>query len=261
MSDLKSGWSYNNTSSPHFANIYVSSNDFAVGGLFFFFQAEDGIRATSVTGVQTCALPILGASENDVVQEERRQDWGEAPDVFGFVDRAEELTTLGAWVLEDRCRLVAVLGLGGIGKTTFAARLAQDVAPMLQRLYWRSLRDALPTSEWLAGAIGFLSDQRVVPPEGEAARLILLLQLLRERPSLLVLDNFDTLVEPGQREGRYRDGYAGYGRLLQAIGDGRHRSCLVVTSRESPPELDMLGGGGVRTLQLGGLGVAEAQAL
>src|SRR5882762_11109903 len=27
-------------------------------GLFFFFQAEDGIRDSSVTGVQTCALPI-----------------------------------------------------------------------------------------------------------------------------------------------------------------------------------------------------------
>src|SRR5437763_9251092 len=27
--------------------------------VFFFFQAEDGIRDTSVTGVQTCALPIL----------------------------------------------------------------------------------------------------------------------------------------------------------------------------------------------------------
>src|SRR5437762_4067497 len=26
---------------------------------FFFFQAEDGIRGTSVTGVQTCALPIF----------------------------------------------------------------------------------------------------------------------------------------------------------------------------------------------------------
>src|SRR5437762_10946533 len=26
---------------------------------FFFFQAEDGIRDTSVTGVKTCALPIL----------------------------------------------------------------------------------------------------------------------------------------------------------------------------------------------------------
>src|SRR5438046_7903820 len=29
---------------------------------FFFFQAEDGIRDWSVTGVQTCALPILGGS-------------------------------------------------------------------------------------------------------------------------------------------------------------------------------------------------------
>src|SRR5207237_9530572 len=27
--------------------------------LYFFFQAEDGIRDSSVTGVQTCALPIL----------------------------------------------------------------------------------------------------------------------------------------------------------------------------------------------------------
>src|SRR5207245_3222132 len=28
--------------------------------LFFFFQAEDGIRDATVTGVQTCALPISG---------------------------------------------------------------------------------------------------------------------------------------------------------------------------------------------------------
>src|SRR2546429_3030368 len=28
--------------------------------LFFFFQAEDGIRDVAVTGVQTCALPISG---------------------------------------------------------------------------------------------------------------------------------------------------------------------------------------------------------
>src|SRR2546430_6309192 len=38
----------------------------AVAGLvvarqFFFFQAEDGIRDLTVTGVQTCALPISAA--------------------------------------------------------------------------------------------------------------------------------------------------------------------------------------------------------
>src|SRR2546430_7073730 len=32
---------------------------------FFFFQAEDGIRDLTVTGVQTCALPILGLLERE----------------------------------------------------------------------------------------------------------------------------------------------------------------------------------------------------
>src|SRR5437879_10727732 len=34
---------------------------------FFFFQAEDGIRDTSVTGVQTCALPISKSTQSAVV--------------------------------------------------------------------------------------------------------------------------------------------------------------------------------------------------
>src|SRR5437762_7770914 len=34
----------------------------------FYFQAEDRIRATSVTGVQTCALPIFPAEHADWVR-------------------------------------------------------------------------------------------------------------------------------------------------------------------------------------------------
>src|SRR5688572_31829559 len=34
---------------------------------FFFFQAEDGIRDLTVTGVQTCALPISGHARGRVV--------------------------------------------------------------------------------------------------------------------------------------------------------------------------------------------------
>src|SRR5437870_6884333 len=36
-----------------------------VYGLFFFFQAEDGIRDGHVTGVQTCALPISACHLSD----------------------------------------------------------------------------------------------------------------------------------------------------------------------------------------------------
>src|SRR5215213_1759550 len=41
---------------------------------FFFFQAEDGIRDWSVTGVQTCALPICSLIDEKLqLQEARRQ--------------------------------------------------------------------------------------------------------------------------------------------------------------------------------------------
>src|SRR2546429_5192130 len=48
----------------------VGRSDAARIWSFFFFQAEDGIRDVAVTGVQTCALPILGvrAGAGDVAR-------------------------------------------------------------------------------------------------------------------------------------------------------------------------------------------------
>ncbi|HEY0582003.1 MAG TPA: hypothetical protein VGE94_07455, partial [Chloroflexota bacterium] len=219
-------------------------------------------RAAALTTVpRHVSAPAPATEAAPVVTFERVQDWGDAPDGIGFVGRAEDLAALRHWVLEDHCRLLAVLGMGGIGKTALVSQLAQTVLPSFQCLYWRSLRDALPAGEWLAGAIGFLSAHTVVPPEGESARLAMLVQLLRNRPSLLLLDNFETVLEPGAREGRYRDGFGAYGALLHAVGETRHQSCLVVTSREAPPELAVLGGNAVRHVQLGGLGAAEGEVL
>src|SRR5260370_13842650 len=43
----------------------------------FFFQAEDGIRDSSVTGVQTCALPIFISFRSLDWREARLEDVGE----------------------------------------------------------------------------------------------------------------------------------------------------------------------------------------
>src|SRR5437762_10695179 len=47
----------------------------------FFFQAEDGIRDTSVTGVQTCALPISAKAERTLREVRDHFDHLEGPDV------------------------------------------------------------------------------------------------------------------------------------------------------------------------------------
>src|SRR5689334_12001346 len=136
----------------------------------------------------------------------RRESWGEAPDVVGFVNRGSERALVRQWVLDEGSRLVAVLGLGGIGKSLLATRLAHDLAPSFERVFWRSLRDAPTPGEWLAEALRFLAPDVVPESDGEAALLRRFIELLSESRCLLVLDNVETILQPGGPAGGYRPG-------------------------------------------------------
>src|SRR2546430_11906344 len=54
-----------------------------VAPLFFFFQAEDGIRDLTVTGVQTCALPIFTGALGAGLRGTLRAGWRRATDQAG----------------------------------------------------------------------------------------------------------------------------------------------------------------------------------
>jgi tetratricopeptide (TPR) repeat protein len=51
-----------------------------------------------------------------------RVDWGLAPDAPVLYGRTHELTTLSQWVVGEQCRVITLVGLGGIGKTKLIAR-------------------------------------------------------------------------------------------------------------------------------------------
>ena len=144
------------------------------------------------------AVPTVAAAR---AFETRRHSWGEAPDVAGFVGRTEECEQLRRWVLDDRCRVAGLYGLAGIGKTLLAARLAHEVAPHFEYVYWRSLRDAPAPGEWLAAALAFLAPDDA-PIAGDAAQAMRLLELLSRSRCLLVLDNFETVLSTGTHDGR-----------------------------------------------------------
>ena len=171
-------------------------------------------------------------------------DWGEKPDTALFFGRTAELATLNQWVQGDQCRLITLLGMGGIGKTSLAAKLANQVCDHFDYVIWRSLREAPPLDEILVRLIQFLSDQQETEinlPTRLGERIIRLLHYLREHRCLVVLDNLESILQAGTA-GHYRDGYEGYGELIQRIGSSEHQSCLLLTSRECPRELAPLAG-------------------
>jgi WD40 repeat protein/DNA-binding winged helix-turn-helix (wHTH) protein len=191
-------------------------------------------------------------------------DWGEAPDVEIFYGRQTELTQLQQWLIADRCRLVAVLGMGGIGKTVLATKISQQVQDHFPYLIWRSLRHAPPADKILAEWILLLSNQQATTlPAGIEARLSVLIEYLRQHRCLLILDNAEAILRTGEQAGHYREGYESYGQLMQRIGEMRHQSCLLLTSREKPKEFAYLGEkiAPVRTLILSSLSAVEGRTL
>src|SRR3712207_7404120 len=64
--------------------------------IFFFFQAEDGIRDIGVTGVQTCALPIFGSMRPAKTADQSGATC--APEMLRPAVRLDERQELGeAW--------------------------------------------------------------------------------------------------------------------------------------------------------------------
>ena len=192
------------------------------------------------------------------------QDWGEAIDVSIFYNRTCELAQLTHWIQQDHCRLVTILGMGGMGKTSLSVKLAEQLQDEFDYLIWRSLRHAPSLPELLADLILFLSNQQEAKlPESVDGQISCLMNYLRQHRCLLVLDNVESILQSGERTGRYRQGYEAYRQLLERVSDERHQSCLVLTSREKPAEVSIREGDTlpVRSLQLSGLVPSEGQKI
>jgi len=190
------------------------------------------------------------------------QDWDEAVDVPTFYGRTQELATLKQWLVKDRCRLVALLGMGGIGKTALSIKLAQQIQDEFEYIIWRSLRHGPPIEDILVELIYFLSGrQEKNLPETTNAKISQLLDYLRKHRCLIILDNLESVLRSDNKAGYYREEYKGYGQLLKYVGETYHQSCLVLTSREKPKEFALKEGEElpVRSLRLTGLDEVEGQ--
>lgn len=223
-------------------------------------QIRDGLLPGAASTPQTVSLPSPQA-------EKRRLIGHSLPHPTKLYGRDGEMAHLQKWIVRDGCRLVGIFGMGGLGKSQLAATFARSVADSLresqptgrapfQRVLWHSLLNAPPLAELLQEWIAILSDQAVTRlPDTLDRQLSQLLDYLRQRPALMVLDNLESILQTDERSGFYRPGYEAYGQLIRMLAESEHASSMLLTSREWPQELIHLeeDSPAVRFLPLAGL--------
>ncbi len=165
--------------------------------------------------------------------------WHGVPETGPLYGRAAELARLQGWLAHDRARVVAVLGMGGIGKTALAAAAAGAAGAHYDAVIWHSLLNAPPLSDILRATLqALLGHPQPALPASLDEQLALLLAELRRRRCLLVVDNLESILDSRQA-GAYRAGCERPNKLAGL-------------------EADALG---VHSLRLAGLDPAAAQAL
>ena len=229
---------------------------------------------TPQTGCEENCDPTVMQKSISATQKEDPQniiqnkiDWGEAPDVSIFYGRQEELATMEKWIVSDRCRVLLLLGMGGMGKTWLSAKLAEQIQHNFDFVIWRSLDRVTSIKDMLAELIQFLSQEEETNlPENIDSQISLLISYFKSSRCLLVLDNVETIIENISCNYDFsgiNEDYEIYNKFLKLMAQTPHQSCLLLTSRKKPKETRQMEGEKlpVRVLHLKGLQLKDVKQM
>ena len=175
---------------------------------WIFDITPGGVEATSPVEPGTTSDDTSGSSPSMSIQT--------APPIPAteFVGRVSELAELERLLRDQRTRVVTIVGPGGSGKTRLALELAHEIgASFRDGVAWVSLetvRDPELVPSTVARVLG-------VAESSEQEITTILGGLLRERRLMLVLDNFEQVLDGA--------------RLVAELVEGCPELCVLVTSR------------------------------
>jgi hypothetical protein len=162
------------------------------------------------------------------------QDLTLAPQIIKFYNRKTELETLSNWILNQNIRLISVLGLSGIGKTTLVKKFVDLNLENFEIIIWKNLRFSKPL-ELIFDEI--LATCHQESQDNISNKIKQISTLLTEKKALIILDDIQNLFISGELAGQYQTQYLDYQHWFKILTESQHQSTIILISQEQCPEM------------------------
>jgi hypothetical protein len=157
-----------------------------------------------------------------------------APQIINFYNRETELKTLSNWIFKQNTRLISILGLSGIGKTSIVKRFIDLNLDQFEVIIWRSLKYPKPLELLVKDLLNIIKPEDKQTIDDQVKQL---LDILINKKCLIILDDVQNIFTSGQFAGQYQPEYQSYQNFFTLVTEVEHQSSLILISQEKCPEM------------------------